>query len=82
MHNGDLRRRQKEKVVLDRGKVSAKGRNQEVFEKSALYRELMTANYAEPSVNNDFVIQKDNDGDDGGYVNDADSSQTVNSKIK
>ena len=69
-------------VVLDRGKVSAKGRNQEVFEKSALYRELMTANYAEPSVNNDFVIQKDNDGDDGGYINDADSSQTVNSKIK
>ena len=69
-------------VVLDRGKVSAKGRNQEVFEKSALYRELMTANYAEPSVNNDFVIEKDEKGDDGGYVNDADSSKTTNSKIK
>ena len=69
-------------VVLDKGKVSAKGRNHEVFEKSALYRELMTANYAEPSVNNDFIIQKNDKGDDGGYINDADSSQTVNSKIK
>ena len=69
-------------IVLDRGKVSAKGRNHEVFEKSALYRELMTANYAEPSVNNDFIIQKDDRGDDGGYLNDAENTKTVNSKIK
>lgn len=66
-------------VVLDRGKVSAKGKNTEVFEKSALYRELRTANYAEPSINNDFV-EKSTD-DDGGYINDSENTQTQNTKL-
>ena len=66
-------------VVLDRGKVSAKGKNTEVFEKSALYRELRTANYAEPSVNNDF-IEKTTD-DDGGYINDAENTETQTTKL-
>ena len=66
-------------IVLDRGKVEAKGRNSEVFEKSALYRELRTSNFAEPSVNNDFV-EKTTD-DDGGYVNDSENTKTQNTKL-
>jgi ATP-binding cassette subfamily B protein len=66
-------------VVLDKGKVSAKGKNTEVFEKSALYRELLTSNYAEPSVNNDFV-EKSTD-DDGGYINDSENTKTQNTKL-
>ena len=67
-------------IVLDKGKVSAKGKNTEVFEKSALYRELRTANYAEPSINNDFV-EKSTD-DDGGYINDSENTKTQNTKIQ
>ena len=67
-------------VVLDHGRVDAKGRNAEVFEKSALYRELRTSNFAEPSVNNDFV-EKTTDGGDGGYVNDSDNTKTQNTKL-
>ena len=66
-------------IVLDRGKVAAKGKNTEVFEKSALYRELRTANYAEPSVNNDFVEK--NTDDDGGYINDAENTETQTTKL-
>ena len=66
-------------VVLDHGKVSAKGRNAEVFEKSALYRELRTSNFAEPSVNNDFV-EKTTDSD-GGYVNTPDNTKSENTKL-
>ena len=42
-------------VVLKDGKVSAKGANKDVFEKSTLYRELRTATFTQPSVNDDFV---------------------------
>ena len=66
-------------IVLDRGRVESKGRNAEVFEKSALYRELRTANFAEPSVNDDFV-EKTTD-DDGGYVNDSENTKTQNTKL-
>jgi ABC-type multidrug transport system fused ATPase/permease subunit len=67
-------------VVLDHGKVVAKGRNAEVFEKSALYRELRTSNFAEPSVNNDFV-EKTTDSLDGGYINDAENTKTAATKL-
>lgn len=67
-------------VVLDKGKVSAKGRNAEVFEKSALYRELRTSNFAEPSINNDF-IEKSTDSSDGGYINDSENTKTSNTKL-
>ena len=36
-------------VVLSEGRVAAKGKNKEVFEKSALYRSLRTATFAKPS---------------------------------
>lgn len=67
-------------IVLDHGKVVAKGRNTEVFEKSALYRELRTANYSEPSVNAVEVPEKTTD-DDGGYVNDSENTKTQNTKL-
>ena len=79
-HKAQIMQMADQVVVLDKGKVVAKGRNAEVFEKSALYRELRTANYAEPSVNNDFV-EKTTD-DDGGYVNDSENTKTANTKIK
>lgn len=60
-------------VVLDRGKVVAKGRNREVFERSALYRELLTANYDEPSPNEEFFTSAEKD--DTGYQNDPESTE-------
>ena len=78
-HKAEFMKMADQVIVLDRGKVSAKGRNAEVFEKSALYRELRTSNYAEPSVNNDFV-EKDTD-DDGGYINDSENTKTQNTKL-
>ena len=78
-HKAEIMKMADQIVVLDHGKVSAKGRNAEVFEKSALYRELQTANYAEPSVNNDFV-EKTTD-DDGGYINDSENTKTQNTKL-
>lgn len=78
-HKAEFMQMADQVVVLDHGKVNAKGRNAEVFEKSALYRELRTANYAEPSINNDFV-EKSTD-DDGGYVNDSENTKTQNTKL-
>ncbi len=46
-------------IVLNNGKISAKGTNTDVFEKSALYRELRTATFARPSVNDDFIDTPD-----------------------
>lgn len=45
-------------IVLSKGKIVAKGKNTEVFEKSALYRELRTAIFARPSTNDDFIEDK------------------------
>lgn len=44
-------------VVLKDGKVVAKGKNEEVYKKSALYRQLRSANFARPSVleKNDII---------------------------
>jgi ABC-type multidrug transport system fused ATPase/permease subunit len=77
-HKSEIMQMADQIVVLDHGKVVAKGRNTEVFEKSALYRELQTSNLAEPSVNNDF-IEKTTD-DDGGYVNDSEIDPSVSSQ--
>ena len=40
-------------VVLDAGKVVAKGKNREVFAKSSLYRKLRTATFAKPSIDDE-----------------------------
>ena len=58
-------------IVLDRGKIAAKGKNAEVFEKSALYRELRTKEYSEPSVNSDIIPRPN---DNGGYVTEPENS--------
>ncbi len=78
-HKAEFMKLADQVVVLDRGKVNAKGRNAEVFEKSALYRELRTSKFSEPSVNNDFV-EKSTDYD-GGYINDSENTQTENTKL-
>ena len=78
-HKAEIMKMADQIVVLDHGKVSAKGRNREVYEKSALYRELITSNFSEPSVNNDF-IEKTTD-DDGGYINDVENSKKEISNI-
>ena len=46
-------------VVLDAGKVVAKGKNKEVFAKSPLYRTLRTATFAKPSIDdeNEHIIE-------------------------
>ena len=56
-------------VVLKDGKVMSKGKNEDVYAKSALYRDLRTATFSQPSVNDDF-LNTGNNGDDGGYIND------------
>jgi len=78
-HKAEFMKMADQVIVLDRGKVDAKGRNTEVFEKSALYRELRTSKFSEPSVNNDF-IEKSTD-DDGGNVYDATNTKTQNTKL-
>ena len=40
-------------VVLDAGKVVAKGKNREVFAKSSLYRKLRTTTFAKPSIDDE-----------------------------
>ncbi len=79
-HKAEIMQMADQVVVLDRGKVVAKGRNAEVFEKSALYRELRTNTFSEPSVNNDFIA-KGTDSIDGGYVNDAENTKSQNTKL-
>lgn len=54
-HKPELMRIANQVVVLNKGHVSAKGSNADVFAKSALYRELLTAHFAQASVNDDFV---------------------------
>ena len=78
-HKAEFMKMADQVIVLDRGKIDAKGRNTEVFEKSALYRELRTSKFSEPSVNNDFV-EKSTD-DDGGNVYDATNTKTQNTKL-
>ena len=78
-HKAEFMKMADQVIVLDRGKIDAKGRNTEVFEKSALYRELRTSKFSEPSVNNDF-IEKSTD-DDGGNVYDATNTKTQNTKL-
>ncbi len=78
-HKPEIMKMADQIVVLKNGKVEAQGRNKEVFEKSALYRELLTDNYSEPSVNNIEAPTKD--GDDGGYVNDSENTKVDNSRL-
>jgi ATP-binding cassette subfamily B protein len=78
-HKPEIMKMADQIVVLKNGKVEAQGRNKEVFEKSALYRELLTDNYSEPSVNNIEAPIKD--GDDGGYVNDSENTKVDNSRL-
>ena len=73
-HKAEIMELSDQVIVLDCGKVVAKGRNTEVFEKCALYRELRTHTAMEPSVNSDFVVK--NTDDDGGYVNDYENTDT------
>ena len=40
-------------IVLSDGKVIAKGKNKEVLAKSALYRELRSATFARPSLDDE-----------------------------
>jgi len=49
-HNPELMKAADQIVVLSNGKVVAKGKNKEVFAKSALYRELQTAHFNQPSI--------------------------------
>lgn len=78
-HKAEFMKMADQVIVLDHGKINAKGRNTEVFEKSALYRELRTLKFSEPSVNNDF-IEKSTD-DDGGNVYDATNTRTQTTKL-
>ena len=70
-HKAEIMKMADQVIVLDRGKIAAKGKNAEVFEKSALYRELRTKEYSEPSVNSDIIPRPN---DNGGYVTEPENS--------
>ncbi len=74
-HNPDIMKMGDQVIVLDKGRVSAFGRNTEVFEKSALYRELRTANFSHASENEDIVKQG------GGYIDDGESTNVNHTKM-
>jgi ABC-type transport system involved in cytochrome bd biosynthesis fused ATPase/permease subunit len=77
-HKAEIMELSDQVIVLDRGRVAAKGRNTEVFEKSALYRELRTHTVSEPSVN--AVFSEKPTDDDGGYINECEDSDIQEAK--
>ena len=72
-HKAEIMKMADQVIVLKQGKIVAKGKNAEVFEKSALYRELRTKEYSEPSVNNDIIPLPN---DTSGYINEPENLET------
>lgn len=72
-HKAEIMKMADQVIVLKQGKIVAKGKNAEVFEKSALYRELRTKEYSEPSVNSDIIPLPN---DTSGYINEPENLET------